>query len=738
LLRVGPTRTERLADLGRFAIRRRRAVFVAAVAFALIAAAVGGDAANRLSNAGFDDPGSASVRAGHAIERQFHLTTPNFVLLVSAPRSVGDPSAARAGAALARRLAHERWVLRVDSYWTSAPAVAPRLRSHDGRSALVIAQIAGNEDQASARSKPLIKRYGGRHGPVTAGVTGLGPLLAEGQQQAKHDLVSAESIALPLTLLALFFVFRGLVAAVLPLAIGALAILGTMLVLRLLTTVAPVSIFAINLSTALGLGLAIDYSLFIVARYRDELAAGQSVDDAIAGSLRTAGRAVAYSAATVAIALASLLVFPQYYLRSFAYAGVAVTGLAALGALVLMPALLSKVGTHIDRLSLSRRRAAAARDTGFWARFARFAMRRPLPMATVAILLLLVLASPLRHLSFNFSDDRTLPASSPPRAVADQIRAQFSQREAGTMYVLADGARPGGALDGYARRLSQVRGVVAVDSYSATYHDGGVAAIRPTAARPAFFSHGGALLTVVTDREPYANAGERVARSLRAVPAPFGVRMAGIPLRLADTKDKMLARLPLALALIVGTTFFALLAMTGSVVAPLKALALNVLSLLAVLGVLVYVFQDGHLQSLVGSFTVTGGINVLNPPLIFAVAFGLSMDYEVFMLSRIKERYDALGDNTASVASGLQQTAPIITAAAAVMAIVFVSFGTSAITNLKMVGFGLALAVLLDATVVRAVLVPAIMRLAGRVNWWAPRRTLGRAVPLADESSRGG
>ena len=719
----------RLDRLGRFAIRRRRSVFAAAIGFVLLAAGIGGDAANRLSIAGFDDPGSPSVRAGRDLQRQFHVTTPNFVLRVSSRRGVDDREVAAQGKALARRLSRERGVLRVDSYWTADRAAATRMRSRDGHSALVLAQISGNEDQASDRSKPLVGRYGGRHGVLQVGVTGLGPLLGQGQDQAKKDLVAAERIALPLTLLALVLVFRGVVAAVLPLALGGLAILGTLLVLRLLTMVADVSIFAVNLTTALGLGLAIDYSLFIVMRYRDELAAGAGVNDAIVTSMRTAGRAVAYSAATVAISLAALLVFPQYYLRSFAYAGVAVTVLAAVGALVVMPALLSKVGTRIDALSLGRRRGAAtARETGFWQRFAEVVMRRPIPIATVAILLLLLLASPLRHISFNFSDDRTLPASSPPRAVADKIRAEFPLREAGTMYALADGAQPGRALTRYARRLSRVNGVLAVDAYAGTFRGGRLVAPRPPAERRAFASPHATWLSVETDREAYANPGERVGRALRAVRAPFHVRFAGIPLRLADTKDKMLERLPIALAMIVITTFLALFAMTGSVVAPVKALIVNTLSLFAVLGAIVYVFQDGHLQWLVGDFTLTGGINVLNPPLIFAIAFGLSMDYEVFMLSRIKERYDELGDNTAAVASGLQRTAPIITAAAAVMAIVFVSFGTSAITNLKMVGFGLALAVLLDATIVRAVLVPAVMRLAGNFNWWAPRlvRTRGR------------
>jgi putative drug exporter of the RND superfamily len=730
----GRAKGARLEALGRFAVRRRRLVLLGAVVFVLLGGAIGGNVVERLSSGGFDDPHSEAVRAATALEKRFGVDVPNLVLLVSSGSSVDDPAVSRSGARLARQLAHERAVERVSSYWTSGPD-GRSLRSRDGRSALITAQVAGSEDHVSDRVKELAPHLRGRHGPLRVGVAGTGELLAESEAQVKRDLTKAEIIALPLTLLALFMVFRGLVAAGLPLAIGSISIVGTLLSLRLISELTPVSVFAVNLATALGLGLAIDYSLLMVARFRDELRRGSEPGEAILATMRTAGRTVLFSAVTVAISLAGLLVFPMYYLRSFAYAGVSVVVVAVLGALIVMPALLAVTGRRIDALQLKRRKLQGGSDeSGFWYRLAGFTMRRPVPIATAVIALLLVLGLPFLHASMTFSDERSLPESAPARQVGDQIRKDFAQRDGGTMLVLSEraprGARLAAEVDGYAARLSRVDGVLAVDALGGTYRDGRRVAARHAAARARYADDRGATWLAVESRtDPLSTAGERVAREVRALPAPFPVQTTGIVPRIIDTKDAMASRLPIALALIALTTFVALLALTGSVLAPLKALLMNVLSLTAAFGALVYVFQDGHLQWLVGGFTVTDTINVLNPPLLFCVAFGLSMDYEVFMLSRIKEEHDRGRDTAASVAIGLQRTGPIITAAAAVMAIVFLSIATSSVTIVKTLGVGLALAVLIDATLVRVALVPALMRLAGRFNWWAPdplRRLQGR------------
>ena len=701
-----------LAALGRLAARRRRLVIVGALAFVLVASLVGANVVERLSSAGFDAPGSESVRAGETLKQRFGVDVPQLVMLASARRSVDDPNVSRAGVALTERLKHEPGIVRVDSYWT-ARVGAERLKSRDGRSALIVAWIAGDDDKVTTTAKRLVPNYAGRRGPLTVGVTGAGALISATERQVTHDLARAEMIAVPLTLLALILVFRGLIAALLPLSIGVVASVGTFAMLRLISEVAPVSIFALNLATALSLGLAVDYSLFVVARYREELDRGLDPPDAIAATMASAGRTVLFSSVTVAISLAGLLVFPMYYLRSFAYAGVSVVAIAALGTLVLLPALLAVTGKRIDSLALHAPRRTRLRvEDGQWYRLARRTMRHPLPVVAAAVAFLLLLGAPFLHANLGFSDDRNLPAGAPVRQVSDAIRAGFSERPDSTLYVLAERAgRSGAVLQSYAARVSRLDGVTGVE------------------LGPRLRSDGSTFLVVHNNREPYGLDGERLVRALRAMPAPVPVQVTGLAALGVDTKQVMAQRLPLAIAVIVITTFLALLAMTGSVLAPIKALAINALSLSAVFGALVYVFQEGHLRWLMGNFTVTDSINVLNPPLIFCIAFGLAMDYEVFLLSRIKEEHDDGRDNATAIAGGVQRAAPIITAAAGVMAIVFVAFSTSGVTNVKMIGAGLALAVVIEATIVRALLVPAFMRLAGRWNWWAPspvRRLQGR------------
>ncbi len=719
------TRGSRLDAVGRFALRRRRLVLVGTVLFALLGVGLGGSVVDRLSSGGFNDPASESRRAGDALEKRFGVDVPNLVLLVSSTRSVDDPRVARSAARLARRLAREPGVEHVSSYWTSGPG-GRSLRSRDRRSALIQAQITGSDDDVSDRVKELAPAYRGRHGAVEVGITGTGELLNETEEQIKRDLAKAELIALPLTLLALFFVFRGLVAAALPIAVGLVSIVGTMLSLRLITEFTPVSVFAINIATALGLGLAIDYSLLIVGRFRDELRRGLDPPEAILVTVKTAGRTVLFSAAAVGVSLAALLVFPMYFLRSFAYAGVSVVIVATVCALVLMPALLAVVGRRIDALSPRRwRHADRSEESGFWYRLARVTMRRPVPIATAAVVLLLLLGLPFLHAQMGLPDVRNLPASASARQVSEQILHDFTLREGGTVFVFSDRAPRGEAraaeLMRYARTLSRVDGVTAVDAVGGTYKRGRLVVPRRARDRRRYADRGATWLAVEGRPGPYSARGERLAKELRATQAPYPVQITGLAPRLVDTKHEMTARLPIALAVIALTMFIALLALTGSVVAPLKALVMNALSLTAAFGALVFIFQDGHLQWLVGDFAVMGSINVLNPPLLFCVAFGLSMDYEVFMLSRIREEHDRGYGTVDAVARGLQRTGPVITASAAVMAIIFASSATTGVTGVKMLMVGMAIAVLVDATIVRVALVPAFMRLAGRYNWWAPR-----------------
>jgi RND superfamily putative drug exporter len=718
-----------LERLGRFLLRRRWAVLAAALAVVVLAGVFGGGAVARLKAGGFDDPAAESTRAAQVLRDDFGLGDPNLVLLVTAKGGdVDDPSVAAAGTALTRRLAAEPDLAQVVSYWATG---APALKSRDHGQALVIGRITGDEQDLDARAAALDAAYARDDPTLRVQVGGQAQVFREVGEQVEADLARAEAIAVPITLVLLVLVFASAVAGALPLAVGGFAIVGTLLVLRVLAQLTDVSIYALNLTTALGLGLAIDYSLFIVSRYREELRAGRSEADALVVTMATAGRTVLFSAATVAVALLALLVFPLYFLRSFGYAGIAVVALAAAGALVVLPALLAVLGRRVDRfrLPLGRRRAGAP-GTGFWHRVATWVMRRPLPIAVAVVAFLVLLGTPFLGVRFGLPDDRVLPAAAEGRQVAEAVRTNFATDEAGALSVVAPGIGDPMArladIDGYAAALSRLDGVDRVDALTGSYVGGhrlqgplaaGDAAVPPQARR--FAGPDGTWLSVVPSVEPSSAAGEDLVAAVRDLPAPLGAQVAGPSARLVDTKASLFGHLPAAAAVIALVTFVLLFLMTGSVVIPIKALVLNLLSLTAVYGAMVYVFQDGHLAGLLG-FTPTGTIDTSMPVLLFCIAFGLSMDYEVFLLSRIKEEHDRTGDTVAAVAVGLERTGRIVTTAAALLAIVFVAFATSQVGFLKLFGIGTALAILVDATLIRALLVPAFMRLAGRANWWAP------------------
>jgi RND superfamily putative drug exporter len=707
-----------LASLGRFVVRRRVAVLVAAVGGMLVAGALGGGVAKHLSGGGFEDPGAESSQAKTVLEQSFGTRNPNVVLLVtSADGSVDSAAAAGAGIALTKELAAEAGVSQAVSYWTLGSP--PPLRSSDGSQALVLATIAGDDDQVAARIKGLSPRYTRPDGTVVAvAVGGFAEVFRQVSTQIEHDLVRAEMISLPLILVLLVLVFGSVVAASLPLGIGALAVLGTFLVLRILASFTQVSIFALNLTTAMGMGLAIDYSLFVVSRYREELRAGMAPADAIVRTVRTAGRTVIFSSLTVAVSLAAMLVFPLTFLRSFAYAGIAVVALAAVGAVVVLPALLAVLGHRVDTWVLWHR-PIKPEGTGFWHRVAVAVMRRPVAVAGSVVLVLVVLGAPFLNIAFGLPDDRNLPASASSRQVQDTIRTNFSSNEASALSVVAAGSSASTAdIERYAADLSRTPGAARVDTRTGSYIAGALVA-PPNEASARFAGQDGTWFSVVPAVEPYSEAGETLVKAVREVPSPFDVKVAGASAELVDSKHSLFGRMPVALGLIAMVTFVALFLMTGGILVPLKAIVVNLLSLSASFGAMVWIFQEGHLSGVL-DFTATGTIATTMPILMFCIAFGLSMDYEVFLLSRIKESYDVSGDNESSVALGLERTGRIVTAAAALLAVVFLAFATSQVTFIKLFGLGLALAVILDATLIRAALVPAFMRLAGDANWWAP------------------
>ncbi|CAM5523147.1 MMPL family transporter [Streptomyces tanashiensis] len=687
----------------RFVTARPRLTLLVALVLTALAVLAGGGVADRMGSGGWEDPAAESTYATEALERQFPGSQPNVLLLVDAGAAgVDAPAVAAEARRLAERLDAEPGVDGVGSYWSTG---SPALRSEDGRQAVIAARIAGEEKDAAAVLDRIAPTYRGDHGPVEVSLGGGLAVRHEMQTVIQEDLLRAELIALPLTLVLLVMVFGSAVAALLPLGVGIVAILGTNAVLRGITEFTDVSVFAQNLTTALGLGLAIDYALFVVRRYREELAAGADTYTAVRTTLRTAGRTVLFSALTVAVSLAAMLVFPQYFLRSFAYAGIAVVLLAATAALTLLPAALVLLGDRVNALDLRRllRRGRAPRkDTSGagWGRAAALVMRRAPVFAIVTTAGLVLLGLPFLGVRFGTADDRQLPVTASSRVVQDQLRDGFPGNPGGGITVLAEGTATPAQYADFRERISALDGVGRAEG-------------------PVTGGGGSAYFTVVPEGETVGAGAQRVVGELRAAEAPFATSVTGPAAVLVDSKDAIADRLPWAAGIIVLVTLLLVFLLTGSVVVPVQAVLLNALSLTAMFGAVVWVFQEGHLAGLLG-FTSTGDIETTLPVLMFCVAFGLSMDYGVFLLSRIKEEYDATGDHEHSVRFGLRHTGGLITAAAVILAVVMVAIGTSRVTNTKMLGLGVALAVLMDAMVVRSLLVPSVMKLTGRLTWWAP------------------
>jgi putative drug exporter of the RND superfamily len=719
-----------LRRLAHGVVAHRVAILVLSGLFVVIAALFGGNVASRLSQGGFDANSEQSVQAADVLAARFHEGADNFVLLVHARHGTVDtPAVAAAGRELTSLLAAQPYMANVESYW-SLDSI-PVLRT-DGRSgALVMGRIVGDQDQITRREPAIAAAVSHVSGPISVQVGGFAAAFHEVNSVVEHDLLRAEAIAVPLTLILLLFVFGSLVAAAMPLTIGGVAVVGTLLSLRIIDGVTPVSIFAVNLTTVLGLGLAIDYSLFVVSRFREELAAGRDVPDALEETLAHAGRTVAGSALTVAAAVSALLVFPLMFLRSFAYAGITVALLAGASALIVLPAALALIGPRINALTVWHRSVRPPAD-GFWSKMARRVMRRPVVVLVGVSAVLLVLASPFLHLKLGYLDDRVLSPADPVRQVDDTVRADFGQGQTDALQVVAahTGDAGPGAQAAYAVRLSQLPDVERVDAASGVYFHG-VRLPAPTSYLHQFAGRGGTWYSVIPEGNGLSASGTRLVETIRHDPAPFPVLVGGLPAGLSDSTGVINQYLPLALALVAAFTFLLLFFLFRSVFIPIKALVLNALSLGAMFGVVVWIFQDGHLSGLLG-FTPTGALVDTMPVLMFCVAFGLSMDYEVFLVSRMKERRDAGAANAEAVAGGLQSTGRIITAAALLMSIVFFGLVTSGIAFMKLFAVGLTFAVLLDAFVIRGMLVPAAMKLAGEAAWWAPHLRHREPAPPPD------
>ena len=706
------------ARLGHTVYRARRLVLVLAGAFLVLGATWGTGVFGSMTSSGFEDPGSESAAAAARIEDTVGRTGPDVVVLYrfgGAP--VTDPAFR---AAVERHLAGlpDRLVASTTTAWTAgAPTpAASGLVAEDGRSTYAVVRLVGTGDDelmdAYDALEPAL-----RDAPPGLDVRlgGAAALSSDITTQVSEDIARAEQLSMPIVLVLLVVIFGGLVAASLPLAIGGLAILGAFVMLRLLTLVTDVSIFSVNIVTMLGLGLAIDYALFVVSRFREERRApGATTESALARTMATAGRTVAFSGVTVAVALASLLFFPQTFLRSMGFGGMAAVLVAMVGALTVLPALLAVLGHRVDSLRVPglarlRRNRGGAADHGTephgpWYRLAHSVMRRPVVYVAVIVPLLLVAGLPFLRVEFGGVDHRALPAGTESRTVSEALAADFPQGDVTSIdaaVTFRDGTVDDAALATYVQDLGDLDGVT-------------VATVDGAA-------DGTAVVSLRYEQEGIGSEARQLVDEVRAVPPPAGadVLVGGRAADLRDLLASLGSTLPWMGLFVIGTTLLLLFLAFGSVVLPVKAVLMNVLSLSASFGALVWIFQDGHLSGLLG-FESTGAIEATQPILMLALAFGLSMDYEVFLLSRVREQWDRTGDNTAAVATGLQRTGRIITSAALLLVVVIGAFSTSGIVFIKMIGVGMIIAILVDATVVRALLVPATMRLLGRWNWWAP------------------
>jgi putative drug exporter of the RND superfamily len=727
-----------LDSIGRLVTGRPWPVLFIALLFLLDAIVLGGGAADRLRGGqGTEDPSSESALAADVLDEQFPGGRPNLVLMVSnSDEGVSSPRVARQATALAERLAYTGPVTGVTSYWQTG---STSLKSNDGKHALIVGHIPGDDETAGAIQRRIAAEFSGRHGDLEVRIGGSTAILSDVEDMINADLLRSEMIAVPLTLLILVLVFGSVVAAALPLVVALIAITGTNAVLWVVAGFTDVSVFAQNLTTALGLGLAIDYALLIVRRFRLELHNGRTPPDAVRTVLRTAGRTVLFSALTVAAALAAMLVFPLYFLRSFAYAGVAVVAFAAGAALFVLPALLMLFGHRVNALDArnllrtKQRRAARPEWRGWRVLTALVTGWAPL-FAVCAAGLLVVLGLPFLRAEFGMADDRQLPATAQSHVVQQTIRDTFPDDTTGAVDVVVRDAKPS-ALGAYAARLSTVAGVREVDSPRGTYVDGRQAnGPEPADALLREGAVSDLRVHPVGEIEDISVESQRIVRDIRAIVAPFPTAVTGPAATVVDTQRAIGDRLPLALAIIVLSSLLLVFLLTGSVLVPIQAVVLNALSLTAMFGVTVWGFQDGALASVLG-FTPTGFVDTSLPVLMFCLAFGLSMDYGVFLLSRIKEEYDRTGDNRAAIAAGIHRTGGIITAAALLLATVLVAIGISRVTNTMMFGWGVALAVVVDATIVRCVLVPATMTLTGRATWWAPEplRRVHRRFGIRDD-----
>jgi RND superfamily putative drug exporter len=687
--------------LGHVIVRRRKAMVILFIVSVLTAGTVGTMIFSRLDSGGYSNPNSDSYQVYNYLNENLNVADPNIVVVVdSGNLPITDPTVAAKAQLLETEMAKAPGVTKVVSYWNTGGEKT--LAASDGKAAYIL--VYGGGEAFTPESQEMgayfQKNFDGKRDGLTIYSGGVGVVGNAINKKIADDLKIAEAISIPLTFILLVMVFGAMAASAMPLLVGVSAILGAFFLLYLISLVTSVSVYALNLTTGMGLGLGIDYALLIVNRFREELHRGKNVEDSIVDTMASAGKTVFYSGLTVLVTLFSLTFFPLPFLKSFGYSGVSVVAIAVAGALFGLPPILAMLGTKVNK-GVVRKSAIEHKDEGRWAQTARLVMKRPVAVVLLSLIILGILAAPIKNIAFSQGDSRILPASN-PAAVATAIQESRFESNIATIDILVlDGVGKENEISSYIEEVKKVSGIVTVAAPQTIGND--------------------IQITAYESMLPRSPEAQQLIHNLRDLPAPAGTLIGGVAADYTDTQDGIAETLPLALGWIAISVLILLFVFTGSIILPIKAVLLNVMSLAATMGVMTWIFVDGNLQWLVGSFTVTGTLDTSIVILIFVVVFGLSMDYELFLLSRIREEHLLGKSNIESVATGLQRSARIITAAAVLLAVVFAAFVTSGVTSIKMMGFGVAFAVVLDATLIRALLVPALMRLLGERNWWAPK-----------------
>ena len=688
-------------------------VAIGGMLFFAVCGIFGGPVAGLLEGGGFNDPAAQSSTAASALETATGIRPDGGVIAVVKSGDLITSQATKDEVdKVTKTMAGDADIKVVISYFTTG---SPALVSKDGTQTLVIGQIRSMSDTEAGKVSHRIQRaLSGDHRVV---VGGFAIALTQVQTQVSADLAKAEELAFPILFLLSLWVFRGAIAALLPLLVGGVTIVGALLGLRLVTLHTPLSIFALNLVTGMGLGLAIDYSLFMVSRFREELGAGRTTDEALRRTLNTSGRTILFSSLTVAAAMTSLIVFPEKFLYSMGIGGVLVALVASGVSLIILPSVLVLLGPRINALAPRSWQRPLEVSGGFWYQLSHFVIRRPLIVAVAGAALLIVLGLPFAGIRFTSVDASVLPTSASARQAADAVAHDFPTTANSTIFLVAD-APPNSAAEvqGLADQIKSIPAVTGVEMVPA-----GSNRWR---------------LDIHTRDAGLASSTLDVVKSIRSLQAPIHIEVGGSSATFIDLQASLVQHLPAAIAIVVTATVLLLFLMTGSVILPVKAVIMNVLTLSAAFGVLVLIFQDGNVTKIL-DYTSQGALDSSQPVLLFAVVFGLSTDYGVFLLSRIKEARDAGETNSESVAIGLGRTGRVVTAAALLFCVAIGAFATSEIIFIKELGIGIAVGVIIDATIVRAFLVPSLMGLLGKWNWWAPGplRSVHRRIGLSEAPS---